>query len=91
MVHSLGTNDPVCMPVVDFYEACILRVPLGDLLASPVNKSVGHIFGQIMKSGTVMLFVVLIFFKSPNEMENMRFAVKFVDLVDASSSFRSST
>ena len=49
-------NDP---SVVDFYEACILRVPLGDLLASPVNKSVGHIFGQIMKSGTVLFFVVL--------------------------------
>ena len=75
------------MPAVDFYEACILHVPLGGLLASPVNKSVGHIFGQIMKSGTVMLFVVLIFFKSPNEMQNMRFAVKFVDLLESSFSF----
>ena len=79
------------MPVVDFYEACILRVPLGDLLASPVNKSVGHIFGQIMKSGTVMLFVVLIFFKSSNEMQNMRFAVKLVDLLESSFSFRSNS
>ena len=79
------------MPAVYFYEACILRVPLGDLLASPVNKSDGHIFGQIMKSGTVMLFVVLIFFKSSNEMQNMRFAVKFVDLLESSFSFRSSS